>query len=170
MEFQLQNALLRPWRTGDETSLEHHANNRKVWINVRDHFPFPYTHRDAVRWIQYATSQLHGLVFAVEVQGRAVGNIGLTPKDDIYKKTMEIGYWLGEDYWGRGIMTEAVGVITKYGFSSFDCLRIYADVFDWNPASARVLEKNNYLFEGRFKKGFVKDGAVGDLLMYAVTV
>lgn len=167
MEFQLQKSLLRPWRTGDETSLEKHANNRKIWINVRDHFPHPYTHGDALRWIQHASTTLSETVFAIVVNGNAVGSVGLVAKDDVYRKSMEIGYWLGEEFWGRGIVTEAVGVVSNYGFDRFDIVRLYADVFEWNNASVRVLEKNGYVFEARLKKAVVKDGMIADALMYA---
>jgi ribosomal-protein-alanine N-acetyltransferase len=167
MLFPLQHSLLRPWRVGDEESLEKHANNRKVWINVRDHFPHPYTKGDAMRWVQHASMNLSDTVFAIVVDGHAVGSIGLVAKDDVYRKSMEIGYWIGEDFWGRGIVTEAVGAVTAYGFDHFDIVRIYADIFDWNTASARVLEKNGYAFEARLRRAVVKDGIITDLLMYA---
>ncbi|MFA6469161.1 MAG: GNAT family N-acetyltransferase [Bacteroidota bacterium] len=167
MEFQLQKSLLRPWRTGDELSLEKHANNRKVWINVRDHFPHPYTRGDAMRWVQHASEHLSETVFAIVVEGNAVGSIGLVSKEDVYRKTMEIGYWLGEEFWGRGIVTEAVGAATEYAFRRFDIVRLYADVFAWNAASARVLIKNGYHFEARLKHAVIKDGMITDVMIYA---
>lgn len=170
MEIQLQRSLLRPWRRGDEPSLVLHANNRKIWENVRDHFPFPYTIPDADRWIFHASTALHNSVFAIVVNGKAAGSIGLVQKDDVYKKSMELGYWLGEEFWGRGIMSEAVASVTEYGFSTFDIVRIYADVFEWNIPSARVLEKNGYRFEARLKKAIVKEGRIGDALLYAKTL
>lgn len=167
MEFPLKNSVLRPWKLGDEPSLEKHANNRKIWINVRDHFPHPYTRGDAMRWVQHASLYLHETVFAITVDDIAVGSIGLVAKDDVYRKSMEIGYWVGEEFWGRGIVSEAVGAVTAYGFERFDIVRIYADVFDWNLASARVLEKNGYSLEARLKRAVVKDGMITDALMYA---
>lgn len=167
MELPLQKSLLRPWRTGDETSLEKHANNRKIWRNVRDHFPNPYTRGDAMRWILHASSALSENVFAICVDGNAVGSIGLVAKDDVYRKSMEIGYWLGEEFWGRGIVTEAVGAVSQYGFDRFDIVRLYADVFEWNNASMRVLEKNGYVFEARLKKAVIKDCMITDALIYA---
>lgn len=167
MEFRLQRSLLRPWRFGDEPSLERHANNRKIWINVRDHFPHPYTKGDALRWVQHASTNLDGTVFAVVVNGNAVGSIGLVAKDDVYRKSMEIGYWLGEEFWGRGIITEAVHAVSDYAFTSFDIIRLYADVFDWNTASMRVLEKNGYVREARLSKAVVKDGMIADVILYA---
>lgn len=170
MEFQLERSLLRPWKLGDEPSLERHANNRKVWINVRDHFPHPYTRGDAMRWVQHASLYLAETVFAITVDGEAVGSVGLVAKEDVYRKSMEIGYWIGEEFWGRGIVTEAVGAVTAYGFKYFDIVRIYADVFDWNPASGRVLEKNGYTLEARLRRAVVKDGIITDALMYAKTI
>ncbi len=167
MELRLKNSVLRPWKLGDEPSLEKHANNRKIWINVRDHFPHPYTRGDAMRWVQHASLYLHETVFAITVDGVAVGSIGLVAKDDVYRKSMEIGYWLGEEFWGRGIVSEAVGAVTAYGFDRFDIVRIYADVFDRNLASARVLEKNGYVLEARLKRAVVKDGMITDALLYA---
>ncbi|NUN68542.1 MAG: GNAT family N-acetyltransferase [Bacteroidetes bacterium] len=170
MELRLQHSLLRPWRRGDERSLERHANNRKIWMNVRDHFPHPYTHTDAVRWVEHASTRLSDTVFAIIVNGEAAGSIGLIAKDDVYRKSMEIGYWLGEEHWGRGIVSEAVGAVTRYGFEQFDIVRIYADIFEWNTASARVLEKNGYRCEARLQRAVVKDGIITDALLYAITL
>lgn len=170
MEFLLQHSVLRPWRIGDEASLEQHANNRNVWINVRDHFPHPYTRGDALRWVQHASMNLTATVFAITVEGAAVGSIGLVAKDDVYRKSMEIGYWLGEEFWGRGIVTEAVGAVSEYAFLQFDIVRLYADVFEWNTASTRVLEKNGYQFEARLRRAVIKDGVIADALIYAKTI
>jgi ribosomal-protein-alanine N-acetyltransferase len=170
MEIPLQMSFLRSWRPGDEVSLEKHANNRKVWINVRDHFPHPYTKGDAIRWVQHASMNLTDTVFAIVVDGLAVGSIGLVAKDDVYRKSMEIGYWIGEEFWGRGIVSEAVGAVTEYAFQNFDIVRIYADVFDWNAASARVLIKNGYKFEARLHRAVIKDGVIADALIYAKTI
>lgn len=170
MELPLQRSFLRSWRSGDEVSLEKHANNRKVWINVRDHFPHPYTRGDALRWVQHASMNLTDTVFAIVVDGQAVGSIGLVAKDDVYRKSMEIGYWIGEEFWGRGIVSEAVGAVTEYAFNNFDIVRIYADVFDWNAASARVLIKNGYKFEARLHRAVIKDGVIADALIYAKTI
>jgi [ribosomal protein S5]-alanine N-acetyltransferase len=168
IEFQLHTCRLRPWKIGDEESLVKHANNKKIWHNVRDHFPFPYTMTEAQRWIFHASSAFFDKVFAVEIDGNAVGSIGLVSKDDVYRKSMEIGYWLGEEFWGRGIITEAAGAVTAYGFQHFDIVRLYADIFEWNPASVRVLEKNGYHFEARLKNAVFKDGKIGDVLIYSI--
>jgi ribosomal-protein-alanine N-acetyltransferase len=167
MELQLQKSLLRPWRAGDEPSLVKHADNINIWINVRDHFPHPYTMSDAERWVRHASTTLQETVFAIVVNDEAVGGIGLVRKEDVYRKSMELGYWLSQQFWGRGIMSEAIGAVTEYGFATFDIVRIYADVFEWNAASARVLEKNGFLFEARLKNAIYKNGKIGDVLMYA---
>ena len=105
--------------------------------------------------------------FAIDVAGDAVGGIGFTVQYDVARRSAEIGYWLGEDFWGRGIATEALIAVTDYAFSNYDVCRLYAHVFDWNRASARVLEKAGYQFEGRMKKSVTKDGQTIDQLMYA---
>lgn len=166
--FELSQCTLRPWRSGDEESVALHANNKKIWMNVRDHFPYPYTMADARRWVFHASTVLTDKVFAIDIDGCAVGSIGLVAKEDVYRTSMEIGYWLGEEFWGRGISTEAVGAITKYGFGHFDIGRIFADIFEWNPASGRVLEKNGYVLEARLKKAIIKDGKISDVLIYSI--
>jgi RimJ/RimL family protein N-acetyltransferase len=168
MELKHENFTIRNWQAGDETSLAHHANNRKIWRNVRDRFPHPYTLEDASWWVGFANSETPATNFAIEVEGAAVGGIGLLLRDDIYRLSAEIGYWLGEEFWGRGIVAGAVRALTDYAFASFDLCRIYAEVFEWNPASMRVLEKAGFQFEGRLRKSVVKDGQVIDACIYAL--
>src|SRR5690606_7656580 len=114
-EFQLTGALVRPWRWGDEASLVRHANNRKVWRNLLDTFPHPYTEADAREWLERrATPEAPVTNFAIEVDGEAAGGIGLRLGEDVARRSAEIGYWLGEAHWGRGIATEAVRALTDY--------------------------------------------------------
>ena len=167
MELKLTRSTIRDWRVGDEASLVRHANNHKIWLNVRDAFPYPYTMADAEEWIQRASSDEPMVSFAIEVEGAAVGGIGLVPQTDIFRRSAEIGYWLGEEYWGRGIVTEAVKVFTEWAFANFDIGRLYAGVFEWNPSSARVLEKAGYEFEARLRKAVIKEDRIGDELIYA---
>ena len=169
MELKLTRSTIREWRVGDETSLVRHANNHKIWLNVRDAFPHPYTTADAEDWIRKASSDDPMISFAIEVDGQAVGGIGLVPQTDIFRRSAEIGYWLGEAYWGRGIVSEAVSAFTEWAFANFDLCRIYAGVFEWNPSSARVLEKAGFEFEGRMKKAVIKEDRTGDELIYATT-
>jgi [ribosomal protein S5]-alanine N-acetyltransferase len=168
MEITLTRCTIREWRVGDEDSLVRHANNPKIWRNVRDAFPHPYTRRDAEQWIALSISQSPAVSFAIEIDGEAVGGIGLVPREDVYRRSIEIGYWLGEAYWGRGVMTEAVRAITDYAFSNFDVCRVFAGVFEWNRGSARVLEKAGFEFETRLKNSITKQGQSIDELLYAM--
>lgn len=167
VHIELHNCLIRNWLRGDEPSLVRHANNRKVWRNLRDSFPNPYTMADARQWVNLASTRLANQAFAIDVGGFAVGGIGLRPDDDINRHCAEIGYWLGEEYWGRGIATEAVTAVTDYALRSLGFGRLYAQIFEWNESSVRVLEKSGYEFEGRLRKSAIKEGTVIDQLLYA---
>ncbi len=167
MELDLPGCRIRSWRAGDESSLARHADNRKIWLNVRDRFPHPYTVADAESWLAKVMSADPVTQFAIEVDGEAGGGVGLFLQEDVSRFTAEIGYWLGEAYWGRGLMSAVVRRFTDYAFASYRLNRIYANVFAWNEASARVLEKAGYVFEGRQRNAAVKDGRVVDNLMYA---
>jgi RimJ/RimL family protein N-acetyltransferase len=174
--LKAQGFLLRPWRAGDEESLAKYANNRKISINLRDRFPFPYTLKDAENWIQFASpGSISGALpsapltnFAIEVDSQAVGGVGFMLGSDVFRHSAELGYWLGEPYWGKGLMTEAVKLVTEYGFSELKLKRIYAGVFETNPASAKVLEKAGYTFESRMSKAVIKEGQYLDQLMYVM--
>jgi len=145
-----------------------HANNRKVSINLRDRFPYPYTVGDARSWLDSVIGHKLETNFAIDVAGEAVGGIGFTLQPDVGHRSAEIGYWLGEEFWCRGITTDALIAVTEYAFSNFDICRLYAHVFEWNGASARVLEKAGYTFEGRLRKSVTKEGQTIDQLMYAM--
>lgn len=168
MELDFGHFRLRPWQPGDEASLAYHANNPKIWRNVRDRFPHPYTRADAEGWIAIASANTPLTNFAIDVDGAAVGGIGVMLQEDVSRKSAEIGYWLGEAYWGRGIVTAAVRAMTDYAFATFDLCRLYANVFEWNPASMRVLEKAGYEFEGRRRKSAFKEGQIIDEMIYAI--
>ncbi len=160
--------ILRPWRSSDADALVRYANNRKVWLNLRDRFPHPYSEADARAWLNLRAADTGDPInFAIEFEGQAVGGIGLEFLTDVHRMTAEIGYWLGEPMWGRGFATIAVNAVTRYAFATFELRRLQAAVFEWNPASARVLEKAGYSFEGRLRSYVVKDGRVGDALLYA---
>jgi RimJ/RimL family protein N-acetyltransferase len=168
VELILTQAVIRSWRPEDVPSLVRHANNRRVWRNLKDRFPHPYTPTDGERWICQATGTRPETHFATAIGGEAVGGIGLDLQGDVFRRTAEIGIWLGEAYWGRGIATEAVRALTEYAFTHFDVCRIFAGAFEWNPASARVLEKAGYTFEGRLRKSVTKDGQTIDQMLYAI--
>ena len=168
-EIVLSRCTLRPWRVGDEASLERYANNRNISRNLRDRFPYPYTAADAKAWIAFNVGQVPPVKhFAIVVDGAAVGGISIEPNDSERRRSAEVGYWLAEPFWGRGIATEALRAITEYGFATFDLCRLEAGVFGWNPASARVLEKAGYALEGRAKHAIVKDGQMTDRLQYGL--
>lgn len=158
---------IRPWRATDAKALAPLADNRRVWINLADRFPHPYTLADARRWIRESTLRHPMSDYAVECGGRLAGGIGLLPGEDIRLLTAEIGYWLGEPFWGRGIATAAVTVFTAHAFAVLGMRRLFARVLAWNPASARVLEKCGYRLEGRLRRSALKDGQVVDELLYA---
>lgn len=165
--LNLGDFIIRSWATGDEASLAENANNLKIWQNVRDRFPHPYTMKDAALWIRIANADKTMLNLAIEYEGKAVGAIGVIFKNDVHRHTAEIGYWLGEQYWGRGIITRAVQAMTDYVFSHYSTIRIYAGIFEYNTASARVLEKAGYHLEARLKKSVTKEGKTVDELIYA---
>ena len=168
MKLILKTCSVRSWEWRDRDSIVRHANNRKVSINLRDRFPYPYTVRDARGWLEGVVDQKPETNFAIDVADEAVGGIGFIPQYDVSRRSAEIGYWLGEEFWGRGITTEALIAVTQYAFANFDLCRLYAHVFDWNGASARVLEKAGYAYEGRMRKSVTKDGQTIDQLMYAM--
>jgi ribosomal-protein-alanine N-acetyltransferase len=160
---------LRSWQAGDEDSLVRHANDRGVWLNLRDRFPHPYTREDAEKWVQLATKQTPEINFAISVGGQAVGGIGLILHDDIERCSVEIGYWLGREFWRRGIGTAAVRSFTSHALQNHAVTRVFALVFAENAGSIQVLRKAGYRFEGRLRRSAIKDGVVLDQVLYAVT-
>lgn len=160
--------LLRHWKRSDADALARHANNRKIWLNLRDRFPYPYTEAEAQLWLAQQDASIGSpRNFAIDFHGEAIGAIGLEFFSDVHRKTAEIGYWLGESMWGRGFATAAVKAVTEYAFATFDLWRLQATVFEWNPASARVLEKAGYTPEARLRNYVFKDNRMCDALMYA---
>ncbi len=169
MQLDCGPCALRSWQPGDEDALVRHANDRDVWLNLRDCFPHPYTHADAAAWVRLATSRTPETDFAITVDGQAVGGIGLIVRDDIERTSAEIGYWLGRAFWGRGLATAAVRGLTEHAFRRHALTRVYALVFAENAASIRVLEKAGYRCEGRLRRSAIKDGVVRDQVLYAIT-
>jgi [ribosomal protein S5]-alanine N-acetyltransferase len=169
MQFVLERCTVRPWRLDDAESLAKHANNRKIWLEVRDLFPHPYTIQNAHEFLQRTISEQSAMKFCIEIEGAAVGGIGVHPGEDVHRHTATVGYWLGEEFWGRGIMTDVVIAVTDFCFDNFPLRRISAEVFSNNPASSRVLEKAGFTFEGRLKYHVLKDGKLLDSLLYART-
>ena len=139
-------------------------------MNLRDRFPFPYTRRDGREFIKMARRMKPESFFAIAVDGEAVGGIGFVPGHDVERVSSEIGYWLGEDFWGRGITTEALKATTLYAVQTHGFTRLFALPFAHNDASCRVLEKAGYVLEGRLRNSAIKDGLIRDQLQYAYIV
>ncbi len=158
----MSKIVLRPWQKEDAQALAAIANNRQVWENVRDYFPTPYTVLDAEQWLE-SIRAIHPVQnFAILYQGRIAGNIGIVPKDDVYRMNVEIGYFVGEEFWGKGIATEATRLLVEYIKQEFNVVRIYAEVFETNKASMRVLQKNGFYLEGIRRKAVIKNGVIMD--------
>jgi [ribosomal protein S5]-alanine N-acetyltransferase len=163
MDFQL-----RPWTLQDLDSLVQFANNYKIARFMTDQFPHPYTNEQGQAFIEYATRSIPPNILAIEIDGKASGGIGIHPQIDIHRKNAELGYWLGEPYWGKGIVSHAVIQMVDYGFRNWDIDRIYARPFGNNLASQRVLEKAGFILEGRFYQTLFKNGEHIDELVYAI--
>lgn len=166
LTLRTPGAILRPWREDDALSLVRYADNPRVSGCMRDGFPSPYTQDDARRFIAMATSPGHALLLAVEVAGEAAGGIGIHPLCDVYRRTAEIGYWLGEPFWGKGIITDAVRALVPVVFQQTDLIRIQAGVFSGNSASMRVLEKAGFSREAVHRNAVTKKEVVMDEVVY----
>ncbi len=162
------NFTLRSWKLDDLGSLLENANNQAIARNLMDQFPHPYSEENGLRFIGMASSLEPQTILAIDVEGKAVGGIGLHLQNDIYRKNAEMGYWLGETYWGKGIMTQAIREMTKYGFANLDIERIFARPFATNLASQRVLEKAGFMFEAKLHKTIFKNGQFLDECIYSI--
>jgi RimJ/RimL family protein N-acetyltransferase len=167
MRLNGSRCTIRPWRTTDVEAIAKHANNVNVAKQLRDRFPHPYTRRHAVDFVQHATDTDPMTNFAIEAAGEVVGGLGFVPGVDIERYSAEIGYWLSETMWGRGIATEAVVLATEYAFRDRHMLRLFALPFADNHASRRVLEKAGYECEGILRSSSVKSGERRDQALYA---
>ena len=151
----------------DAPSIVKYANNRKIWMNLRDAFPHPYGIQDAESYIERVTGKEAMIAFAIATPHEAIGSIGLMPGKDVHRCTAEMGYWLAEPYWGKGIMTQAVKSMAEYAVHDLKMNRIYAEPYANNQASARVLEKAGFLCEGTLRSSVIKDGKVLDQYIYS---
>ena len=153
MKIILPNCTIRSFRLNDAESLAGYANNRNIWLNLRDGFPYPYTAKDAI------------------CSGEnCIGSIGFHLQQDVSSKSAEIGYWLGEPFWRKGIGSDVLEAITGYAFENFSIVRLFAYVFEWNKVSAHILEKNGYILEGILKKSIFKDNKLIDSMLYAKVI
>ena len=167
MRLQGTRCVVRQWRMDDAEALVRHADNINVARQLRDRFPHPYTRANASIFLKAATSAAEPSNLAIDVDGEAVGAIGYVPGIDVERYSAEIGYWLGESYWGRGIVTEALLLVTEHVFATANLLRLFALPFADNAASTRVLEKAGYVREAVLRSSSVKYGQPRDQALYA---
>ena len=165
------NCEIRKWRLSDAGDLAAALSNPKVLNNLRDGLPYPYTQRDAEAYIRAMLSadEDSSFAFAVTVDDRCIGSIGAFRQGNIHRRTAELGYYLAEEYWGRGLMTQAIGQLCRWVFDNTDILRIYAEPFSYNTGSCRALEKAGFRYEGLLKNNAVKNGKLLDMKLYALT-
>lgn len=169
MKITFKNGSLRPWEIEDADDLAFIANNKKIADNLRDAFPIPYHLEDAYKWLDMVLPiNDPPRFFAIIYNNRLAGSIAIVTKEDIYRKNVEIGYFLTEELWGKGIITNAIRAITGYAFSEFDIVRVYAEPFADNPGSRRALEKAGFKCEAIFRKNVIKNGIIKDSCIYAV--
>jgi len=158
---------LRPWTMNDAENLPRYANNIRIARYMKDRFPHPYTVEDARAFISMATEDDPVHIFAIDIGGEAVGGIGIHPQQDVFRKNAELGYWLGEPFWGRGIVTKAINEILVFAFQNYDITRVFATPFGTNKASQMVLEKAGFTLEAKLEKTIFKNGEYEDELIYA---
>lgn len=170
LPLAVPGSRLRPWLATDAAALAYYANDERVAHNLRDVFPFPYTAEDAEFFLSLVADNRRDIMLAIEVEGEPVGGISILFKTDVQHRAAEIGYWLTPAWWGHGLMTAAVRTLSSYVLANFDVCRLYAGVFETNPASARVLEKAGYELEARLRRSITKHGKTMDALMYALVV
>jgi len=167
MHLTLPSCDVRSWRESDVDAVARYADNRHIWLNLRDAFPHPYTKRDARKFIRGAVQSTPETLFAMAVNDEAVGAIGFIMRQDVERVSAEIGYWLAEPFWGRGLATQALVAVTAHAIRTHGLTRIYALPFAWNAASCRVLEKAGYVLEARLRRSAIKDGRLTDQMQYA---
>lgn len=165
MQLELNNSTLRPWKPSDAESLAKHANDYEIWKNLRDAFPHPYTLSHAESFIK-EIAPFNKYAHAIQVDGKAVGSIGGKPQDDVNACCIEVGYWLGRVYWGRGIISEALAAFSDALLENGEFIRVYALPYATNFGSARVLEKAGFSLESVMKRSSIKEGQVLDQNVY----
>ena len=165
------SCVLRKWRMSDAKDLAKTLNNEKILNNLRDGLPFPYTEQDAYNYIVSMLSSDENSTFAYAITKNdiAIGSIAAFRQNNIHRQTAEIGYYLSEEYWGRGIMTQAIRRLCDILFETTDIIRIYAEPFAYNTPSRRALEKAGFRYEGTMKNNAVKNGKILDMTLYSIT-
>ena len=169
MEIFFEGIILRQWSIIDAPKLALIADNKKIADNLRDGFPFPYSLKDAKDWLNLILPENNPpRFFAITIDKQLIGSIGIVAKTDIYRKNSEIGYFLSEEFWGRGIATRAIKAATSYAFKDFDVVRIYAEPFSDNTGSRRALEKAGFRLEATLKNNVIKNGIIKDSCIYSI--
>ena len=169
MDVLLTNARLRAPRMTDAAHLAQHMNDRAIWRNLRDRVPFPYTLEDAREYLGRVIHEDPLDAFVLEIDDHAAGGMALHPQEDVHHRMLEIGFWLGRTFHGRGIMSEAVPVLVRHALlREPEVNRIHAQVFDWNVPSCRLLEKCGFRREGTLRAAITKDGETTDLHLYGL--
>ena len=161
---------IRKWELADAKDLSVALSNTKIQDNLRDGLPYPYTEHDGIDYISaiLSANENETFAFAITTEGKVIGSIGVFRQGNIHRLTAELGYYIAEEYWGKGIMTKAVKQICNYVFDNSDILRIYAEPFAFNAASCRVLEKAGFQYEGTLRSNAIKNGKVIDMKMYSL--
>ena len=167
MRIDIGKWEIRSLTMGDVPSIARYADNLQVSANMRDTFPSPYTLSDAEAWVGFAMGQDPEVSFAIASPKEAIGGIGLRLQEDVHRRSAEVGYWLGELFWGRGIATAALKALSEYAFAEFSPVRLYGYVYESNPASCRVMEKAGFVFEGCLRRSIFKRGRIMDQFLYA---
>lgn len=159
---------LRKLKLSDAERFATLANTKNIWQFMRDSFPYPYSKNEAIQFIDYCNEHTENHIFGIMYKNELVGATGLHAQDDINRYSMELGYWLGEAYWNKGIATQTVALILQYGFDNLDINRIFAGTLQSNLASAKVLEKNNFKLEGITKQSAYKNSQFQDEYHFAI--
>lgn len=159
---------VRSFDPADAEAIAKYANNRRISITLRDSFPYPYTAHDAKRWLRAVRRHQPESGWAIASSREVIGGIGIHLQPDIYRRSAELGYWVGEPFWGKGIATAAVKAVVGHAFTNFDVVRLFAGVFEGNVASARVLEKAGFTLESRMRTSVTKEGRLLDQWMYVI--
>ncbi len=167
MYGEIGNCIIRDWQIQDAPSLAKHANNRKIWMNLRDAFPHPYRLEDAEAFISRVAEADPVTMFAIATGSEAIGGIGLMLGKDVHRFTAEMGYWLAEPYWGKGVMTPSVQFLAAWAFQNLELHRISAEPYATNTASHKVLEKAGFTREGILRSSVFKDGKILDQCVYS---
>ncbi len=168
MEIIGTRCTIRSWRHSDAGSITCHANDRDIWLNLRDMFPHPYTRDDAEAYLTVVTNRMPETGFAITIDGSAVGSVGMKLGTDVERASAEIGYWIGREYWGRGVVSEALTLATAHAFATLPLNRIFALPFARNTASCRVLEKAGYQRQTLLRASAIKEGLVLDQWLYDI--